>query len=101
MDPKTIIEVILAVAICVAGVIYLWFHPSRRTHDPNELVTVAEFLNVNDARMWKMRLQSQGVQCTIIGDISNTWAERVDLGSIRLQVLGNDVARAQRILRES
>ena len=92
-----------ALVTCIAGAVYLWKHPSRRKYDPEELVTVAEYANANDARLWKMRLESQGVPCFIVGELIASRASIGvgDLSSIRLQVLGCDVGRARRILGQS
>ena len=90
-----------AIAICVGGVIYIWKHPSRRKYDPDETVTVAEFSNPEDARLCKMRLESQGVRCITSGETRTSVAAMLpnaDLFSIQLQVLGCDVGRARKIL---
>lgn len=99
---KTILGAAAAVAICAGGVIYVWRHPSRRKFDPDEDVTIAEFSNPEEARMWKMRLESQGVPCVLSGETRTTAAAMMpaagDLCSIHLIVLGRDVGRARRVL---
>lgn len=104
MDTRTILEILFAVAICVGGALWLWFHPSRRQYDPDELVTVAEFSNATEARLWKMRLESMGVQCVLQNEITNTLGRHMiasEFTSVRLQVMGCDVGRAKRAISAS
>jgi hypothetical protein len=104
MDLTTALWAALAVAVCVAGVAWLWFHPSRHKYDPDELVTIAEFANTTDAHLWKTRLESQGVQCVLANEASSTLINTMvasDFASVRLQVLGRDFGRAKRIIGAS
>ena len=92
-----------ALAICIGGAIYLWKHASKRSYDSEDLITVAEFASASDARLWRMRLESQGVRCITVGEIPASRANLGvgDLSAVRLQVLGCDVGRARRILGQS
>lgn len=84
--------------------IWAWTSATKRNHDPDEVVTIAEFAAGADARLWKMRLESQGVECIILGETPVTRASLVpntDLAAVRLQVLGRDAGRARRILSQS
>lgn len=104
MDTTTILEIALAVALCVGGAIYLWFHPSRRQYDPDELVTIAEFSNTTDANLWKMRLESMGIRCVLQNEQTNTLINPMvarDFASVRIQVMGCDVGRAKRVISDS
>lgn len=90
-----------AAAICVGGAIYVWTHAPKRKCDPDELTTIAEFANANDARLWKMRLETQGVHCILANEQSNTLVNPMlspDFAAVRIQVLGCDVGRARRVL---
>ncbi len=101
---STILEVALAVALCVGGAIYLWFHPSRRQYEPDDLVTIAEFRNPTDANLWKMRLESMGVRCVLQNENVQRLVNPVgamDLAPIQLQVMGCDVGRAKQVISAS
>lgn len=97
--------VAVAVGVCVVGVWYLWGRARGRPVEPDDLVTVAEFTDATQAKMWKMRLESQGVRCVLIGEDSfnytGTQLASVNIIPIRLQVLARDVGRARQIIEAS
>lgn len=104
MDLTTMLWVILAVVICVGGAAWLWLHPSRRKYDLDELITIAEFANATDARLWKIRLESQGVHCVLQNETSSTLINPMlasDFASVQLKVLGRDFGRARKIINAS
>lgn len=66
-------------------------YPDTANLPPDALVTVCRFHNAFDADLWKMRLQSEGIECVLQTNRS--------VGA-ELRVMAKDAERALEILRE-
>lgn len=62
-----------------------------------ELVTIAEFQNVNDAYLLKARLESNGIETFMQNENMNTL---LATGSVKVQVRLDDAHKAMDILYE-
>lgn len=101
MDAGQLIGVAAAIAVCVGGVWWLWRHATRHRYGADDLITVAEFYDPTEANICKIRLESQGVQCCLMGDntvLMNPLRARTQSNVIRLQVLGRDIGRAKQAI---
>lgn len=66
----------------------------------NELITIAEFQNVNEAYVLKSRLEAEGIRVYIINENVNTILPSAPFAKVKLQVNLNDAFHAVDILYE-
>ncbi|HCQ16369.1 MAG TPA: hypothetical protein DIU20_08915 [Cryomorphaceae bacterium] len=65
-----------------------------------ELVTIAEFDNVNDAYVLKSRLEAEGIRTFLQNENINTLLSAFSFTGVKVQVNLHDSARAMDILYE-
>tara|TARA_R110002124_G_scaffold151740_1_gene318526 strand:- start:1001 stop:1210 length:210 start_codon:yes stop_codon:yes gene_type:complete len=65
-----------------------------------ELVTIAEFQNVNDAYILKTRIESEGIRVYLQDENVNNILSAFSFASVKLQVSLNDSFRVMDILYE-
>lgn len=65
-----------------------------------ELVTIAEFQNVNDAYILKTRIESEGIRVFLQDENVNNILSAFSFASVKLQVSLNDSFRVMDILYE-
>ena len=76
---------------------YLW--DSIRSF-MSELITIAEFQNVNEAYVLKSRLEAEGIRTFITNENMNTILFSVPFANVKVQVSLHDSFRALDILYE-
>ena len=66
------------------------------------MITVATFDNPIYAEMFKMKLESEGVRCCIVGAelVSAVWTMSNAVGGIKVQILDEDVEQVRAILEQ-
>lgn len=65
-----------------------------------ELVTIAEFQNVNEAHILKTRLESEGIRVYLQDENVNNILSGFSFASVKLQVNLNDSFKAMDIIYE-
>lgn len=65
-----------------------------------ELVTIAEFDNVNEAYVLKTRLESEGIKVFLLNENMNNLLSSFSFTRVKLQVNLNDSFKAMDILYE-
>ncbi len=65
-----------------------------------ELVTIAEFHNVNESYILKTRLESEGIRVYLLDENVNNILSGLSFTSVKLQVNLNDSFKAMDILYE-
>jgi len=66
-----------------------------------ELVSIAEFDNVNDAYVIKSRLEAEGIRCYLSNEnLNSIFGASISFAQVKLQVNFNDSFKAMDILYE-
>jgi len=66
-----------------------------------ELVSIAEFNNVNEAYVIKSRLEAEGIRCYLSNEnLNSIFGASISFAQVKLQVNLNDSFRAMDILYE-
>lgn len=65
-----------------------------------ELITIAEYDNVNDAYMLKSRLEAEGIRVYLLNENINTILPAFAFGGVKVQVNLDDSFRAMDVIYE-
>ena len=70
---------------------------------PEELITIANFSQVMEAHLSKMRLESEGIECFIADEftVASNWLFSNAIGGVKLNVKESDVERALAVLQQA
>jgi hypothetical protein len=70
------------------------------THDPHDVVRLAQASNPQEAHIWRQALEAEGIRCKVVGDYLD--AGLGDISSLRAEVWvhRDDLTRAEAILRQ-
>ena len=66
----------------------------------DKMITVARYINSNEAYIVKGLLESHGIQCYLFDELSAISLPPLTMGGVRLAVKESDLERTQEILKD-